>query len=75
MTECGHLIGHLAIPNKDGVLTYLPIKCNRFAGHEDWDQFPKPEHDYLDPMSGMSVYQVAEPTSTVDERGCIVSDA
>lgn len=30
MPECGHLMGHLAIPNKDGVLTYLDP--TRFKG-------------------------------------------
>lgn len=34
MPECGHLMGHLAIPNKDGVLTYLPIRCNDEKDHE-----------------------------------------
>lgn len=68
MPECGHLMGHLAIPNKDGVLTYLPIRCNDEEEHEFGCAF-------LDVMSGLSVHATHEPTSTVDERGCIVSDA
>lgn len=68
MPECGHLIGHLAIPNKDGVLTYHPIRCNGFEGHSEMIG-----HGYHDPRSGMWVNKTLRPaTTTVDERGCVV---
>lgn len=57
MTECGHLMGHLAIPNKDGVLTYLPIRCNMSEGH----LAPWSPHRFRDPMSGMQVNKTMFP--------------
>lgn len=67
--ECGHLIGHLAIPNKDGVLAYLPIRCNMSEGH----LAPWSPHRFRDPMSGMQVNKTMFPATTiVDERGCVV---
>ena len=70
MAECGHLIGHLAIPNRDGVLTYLPIRCNQNEGHER----PWSPHRYHDPRSGMLVNRTLHlSTTSVDERGCVVT--
>jgi hypothetical protein len=73
MPECGHLIGHLAVPNKHGVLTYLPIRCNLDSGHKAGGKHD-PDFDcrYLDSRSGMLVTDPLYPRVTVDERGCVV---
>lgn len=64
---CNMLMGHLAVPARFGVLTYLPIHCNRPAGHNT------PKHcKYADPKSGMVVLADETPQTTVDSRGCVV---
>lgn len=64
--ECGHLLGHLAVPNKDGVLTYLPVRCN-------WS-VPRIQHEhaYNDPQSGLKVHRFTSTRVGVDKRGCVV---
>lgn len=63
--KCAAPMGHLALPNKDGVLTYTPIRCNDEAEHDF-------KCSYVDYESGLMVTQFQRPSMTIDGRGCVI---
>lgn len=71
MTDCGKLMGYLAIPHATGVRTFLPVHCNRLSGHALFDGWES--CSFTDDASGLSVSHENTPTLSVDERGCVVT--